>query len=126
MKTPPIDSKRRAAGERDDEGAPKQQTVRLISEDDVPAVTRTGKRSALLESPEWRQATELMGKGIPEKKVVVVPLGEQTLKLAKTPKHSAIAFKRHLMTHVKRMAWKFNISLKGTELYVKNEVKKSK
>jgi hypothetical protein len=28
------------------------------------------------------------------------------------------------MTHAKRMSWKVDISLKGEELFVKNEVKK--
>jgi len=126
MKTPTLDSKRRAAGERDDEGSAKSPAVRLISEDEVPSVTRAGKRSALLDSPEWRQATELLNKGIPDKKVVCIPLSAETLKTGKSAKGTAIAFKRHLMTHCKRMNWKFAISLKGEELYVKNDTKKSK
>lgn len=124
-----IDNKRRAAGEREEEssGSSKGQpvTVGLIDESEVPAVARVGgKRSALLDTTEWRQACELLNKGLPEKKVLRIPLSAETLKLGKTTKGTAIAFKRHLMTHAKRMSWKVDISLKGEELFVKNEVKK--
>lgn len=122
-----LDAKRRAAGERDEEGSGKSQTVKvgLIDESEVPAVARVGgKRSALLDTQEWRQACEILNKGLPEKKVLRIPLSAETLKLGKTTKGTAIAFKRHLMTHAKRMSWKLDISLKGEELFVKNEVKK--
>lgn len=126
MKTPTIDSKRRAAGEREeDKSTAGPLTVGLIAEEDVPTVARaTGKRSALLDSPEWRQANELLAKGLPDRKVLQIPLSAETLASGKTPKHSAIAFKRHLMNHFKRMNWKFGVSLKGETLFVNNETKK--
>ncbi|MBZ5509074.1 MAG: hypothetical protein LAO78_26750 [Acidobacteriia bacterium] len=120
-----LDSKRRAAGERNDEGPNKGQgvTVGLIDESEVPTVARAGKKSVLLETPEWKQACELLNKGLPDKKVLQIPLSAETLKTGKTPKHAAIGFKRQLMNHAKRMNWRVDISLKGESLFVKNKKK---
>lgn len=58
MKKP--DFKSRAAGERDEENATSKTTtqnaVGLIDESEVPTVSRMGKRSALLDTAEWRAA----------------------------------------------------------------------
>jgi hypothetical protein len=118
-----LDSKRRAAGEREEEGSTKTPTVGLIDESEIPTVARVGKRSVLLDTPEWKQACELLNKGLPEKKVLQIPLSADTLKTGKTSKHSAIGFKRQLMNHAKRMNWKVDISLKGESLFVKNAKK---
>jgi len=66
---PGLDSKRRAAGESDDdEGSTKPPTVGLIDESEVPTVAGIGKRSALLDTSEWKQACEHLNKGLPDKR----------------------------------------------------------
>lgn len=127
-KTGTTDFKSRAAGERNEEnGTSKTQSVvGLIDESEVPTLARAGKRSALLDTAEWKQACELLNKGLPDKKVLRIPLSAETLKIGKSAKGTAIAFKRHLMTHCKRMSWKYDISLKGESLFVKNETAGSK
>jgi hypothetical protein len=119
-----LDSKRRAAGERDDnESSTKTPTVGLIDESELPTVARIGKRSVVLDTPEWNQACEHLNKGLPDKKVLQIPLSAETLRTGKTSKHSAIGFKRQLVNHAKRMNWKVDISLKGESLFVKNKKK---
>jgi hypothetical protein len=122
-----LDGKSRAAGEREENGGSKAAVVvGLIDESEIPATTRAGKESALTQTVEFRGACEILMKGIPEKKALRIPLSEDTLKLGKNPKGTAIGFKRHLVAHAKKMSWKVNVSLKGTELFVKADSKKSK
>lgn len=120
-----IDAKRRAAGEREEENGGTNLTVGLINEDEIPTVVRAGKRSALLETQEWKAACELLNKGLPAGKVLRIPLSAETLKLAKSPTHTRIAFKRHLVNHAKRMKWAFDFSLKGDTIFASSS-KKSK
>lgn len=112
-----VDAKRRAAGEKDENYDPPTKLVSLIDQTEVPTVTRGGKRSPMLETAEWKAACEHLNKGLPDKKVLAIPLSAETLKMQKTPKHSAIGFKRHLVLHAKRMNWNYTFALKGETIY---------
>ena len=120
-----LDGKSRAAGEREENGGSKAAVVvGLIDESEVPVMSRAGKKSVLRDTREWRDACTILNKGLPEKKVLRIPLSAETLKLGKNPKATAIGFKRHLVLHCKAQGWKYAISLKGEALYVKTDTKK--
>jgi hypothetical protein len=94
--------------------------IELIDAQLIPP-TAFVRRSRLLDSKEWKEAVAALPT-IKAGKAIRVALSDETRQLSK---NAAIAFKRHLMNHIKDAKLKLEVALRkapdGTPvLYVSN------
>ena len=99
-------------------------TIELIDAQLIPLAAFV-RRSRLLESKEWKETIAALPT-IKAGKAIRVSLSDETRQLSK---NAAIAFKRHLMVHIKDAKLKLEVALRkapdGTPvLYVSNTAAK--